>query len=88
MGLIPGVEVPGTLEDLVAEIKASGGGATPVRCDLLEAGQVDALVEEAERRLGWPETRVSRASMIRPERFSIRPWPMKQSFASMPGPLR
>src|SRR5207253_4208798 len=31
-------------------------------------------------------TRVSRASTIRPERFSISPWPMKHSFASIPGP--
>ena len=31
---------------------------------------------------------VRRVSTIRPERFSISAWPMKQSLASIPGPLR
>jgi flavin reductase (DIM6/NTAB) family NADH-FMN oxidoreductase RutF len=39
-------------------------------------------------RSAWPSAGVRQASTRRPWRFSIRPWPMKQSLASLPGPLR
>ena len=35
-----------------------------------------------------PSARVRHASTRSPERFSIRPWSMKHSFASLPAPLR
>ena len=54
----------------------------------LERSANGSIMFKAANRSAWPETRVSRVSTIRPERFSIRPWPMKHNLASMPGPLR
>ena len=77
------VQRPQLLDEVgrvIALVRAQRDGARAVRPGL----------DHGERRqpLGVPETRVNRASTISPERFSISPWPMKQSFASIPGPLR
>ncbi len=42
----------------------------------------------SSRGSAWPEARVATAPTIRPWRFSISAWPMKQSLASLPRPLR
>ena len=54
------------------------------------ARSVGARFDHGERRypLAWPSAGVRQASTRRPWRFSIKPWPMKQSLASLPGPLR
>ena len=39
-------------------------------------------------RSAWPLASVRQASTTRPLRFSINACPMRQSFASLPGPLR
>ena len=67
-----------------------GGVVAAVGTEGDRARPVGDLLYHVERRqpLGVARARVSRASTISPERFSISPWPMKQSLASMPGPLR
>ncbi len=52
--------------------------AVSVRRDQVQRGQP----------LGMARGRVAAAPTIRPFRFSISAWPMKQSLASLPGPLR
>jgi len=51
---------------------------------------VSMRLDQGERRhaFAMPVARVRQAFTRSPERFSIRPWPMKQSLASLPGPLR
>ena len=63
---------------IVAAVEGDRARPVATRRDHIERGQP----------FGAAQTRVNRTSTISPERFSIRPWPMKQSLASMPGPLR
>ena len=65
---------------IVSLVRAEGDGARPI------GPRFDH--REGRNPLGMTIRRLSRVSTISPERFSIRAWPMKQSFASMPAPLR
>ena len=46
------------------------------------------IMASAACRSAWPSARVNSAWTIRPLRFSIRVWPMKQSMAPVPGDFR
>lgn len=44
--------IPGTIGKTAAEIRALGGVAIPVRCDVANGGEVEAMVRAVERALG------------------------------------
>src|ERR1700722_12510967 len=47
-----------------------------------------SIMCSAAIRSAWPLASVRQASRTRPLRFSINAWPIEQSLASLPGPLR
>jgi len=64
---------------LPGRLPAAGAGEIAVTL----ISTVDLATGRLQVAVANPETRVSLASTMRPE-----PWPMKHSFASIPGPLR
>ena len=51
----------------------------------VDPGEYAWIMDSAARRSACPSARVRSACTIRPLRFSIRAWPMKQSMAPVPG---
>lgn len=51
---------------VVQDIEAAGGRALAIRCDVAEAGSLDALFAEAERGLGPPAVLVNNAGITGP----------------------
>lgn len=47
-----GIEVGGSLDEVVETIESEGGVAVPVACDLSDAGQIEDLVEKARGAFG------------------------------------
>lgn len=57
-------KLPGTIYSAAAEIRAAGGEALPIACDIRFADQVDAAVAQAVDRFGGVDICVNNASAI------------------------
>lgn len=60
--------LPGTIGETVAAIEAAGGRAVAIRADLLEAGDIPRLVDEARAALGPITVLVNNAAFTAPGR--------------------
>ena len=60
--------LPGTIGETVAAIEAAGGRAVAIRADLLEAGDIPRLVDEARAALGPITILVNNAAFTAPGR--------------------
>jgi NAD(P)-dependent dehydrogenase (short-subunit alcohol dehydrogenase family) len=78
--LTPGTSrLPGSLEEVVACIRAAGGKAEAIQADLTSAEDVETVIERAEEALGPVDTLVNNAGVnfygpaldVRPSRYAI-----------------
>jgi NAD(P)-dependent dehydrogenase (short-subunit alcohol dehydrogenase family) len=66
-----GVDLPGSLDETVAEIEQAGGRAVPVRCDHADDAQVAELFDRIDREQGRLDVLVNNAFRV-PERLDPR----------------
>jgi citronellol/citronellal dehydrogenase len=57
-------KLPGTIHDTAREIRASGGRALPVACDVTKPEQIDAMVAEVIGKLGRIDVLVNNAGVL------------------------
>jgi citronellol/citronellal dehydrogenase len=60
----PNPKLPGTLSSAAAEVKAAGGQALPIQCDIRDENAVAAAVEQAVKHFGGIDILVNNASAI------------------------
>jgi NAD(P)-dependent dehydrogenase (short-subunit alcohol dehydrogenase family) len=57
-------KLPGTIGETAAEIRSAGGVALPVRCDIVDEGDVEAMVQRVQAELGPVDILVNSAAVI------------------------
>ena len=60
----PNPKLPGTIHTAAEEIRAAGGTALPIQCDLRDEGQITAAVEQAAKEFGGIDILINNASAI------------------------
>jgi citronellol/citronellal dehydrogenase len=60
----PNPKLPGTIHTAAAEIRAAGGTALPIQCDLRDENQIAAAVAQAAQELGGIDILINNASAI------------------------
>jgi citronellol/citronellal dehydrogenase len=60
----PNPKLPGTIHTAAEEIRAAGGIALPIQCDLRDEGQITAAVEQAAKEFGGIDILINNASAI------------------------
>jgi citronellol/citronellal dehydrogenase len=60
----PNPKLPGTLSSAAGEVKAAGGQALPIQCDIRDENAVAAAVEQAVKHFGGIDILVNNASAI------------------------
>jgi citronellol/citronellal dehydrogenase len=60
----PNPKLPGTIHTAAEEIRAAGGTALPIQCDLRDEGQITAAVEHAAKEFGGIDILINNASAI------------------------
>ncbi len=63
-----GSRLPGSLHEVVDEIRSAGGAAIGVRCDVAEPADVDHLVAACRREFGPADVLVNNAALTVPDR--------------------
>jgi NAD(P)-dependent dehydrogenase (short-subunit alcohol dehydrogenase family) len=84
--------LPGSLEETVAAMRAAGGSAISVTCDVTQDDDLVGLVQTVERELGPIDVVVNNAAATVPGRPGRRPTATRTSLSTVPGvaevPLR
>lgn len=73
----PHPKLPGTIHSAAQEIEEAGGQALPVQCDVRDADQVQAVIEQAVERFGGIDIVVNNASAIQltpTEHTALKRW--------------
>ena len=60
----PNPKLPGTIHSAAEEIRAAGGTALPIQCDLRDETQIAAAVEQAAKEFGGIDILINNASAI------------------------
>ena len=60
----PNPKLPGTIHTAAEEIRAAGGTALPIQCDLRDETQIAAAVEQAAKEFGGIDILINNASAI------------------------
>jgi len=60
----PNPKLPGTIHTAAAEIRAAGGTALPIQCDLRDESQITAAIEQAAKEFGGIDILINNASAI------------------------
>jgi len=60
----PNPKLPGTIHTAAEKIRAAGGTALPIQCDLRDEGQITAAVEQAAKEFGGIDILINNASAI------------------------
>jgi citronellol/citronellal dehydrogenase len=60
----PNPKLPGTIHTAADEIRAAGGTALPIQCDLRDENQITAAVEQAAKEFGGIDILINNASAI------------------------
>ena len=60
----PNPKLPGTIHTAAEEIRAAGGTALPIQCDLRDETQITAAVEQAAKEFGGIDILINNASAI------------------------
>jgi 7-alpha-hydroxysteroid dehydrogenase len=60
--------LPGSLQEVVGEIRARGGRAMAVACDVADPGDLQRLVDETQREFGTVDIVVNNAALTVPDR--------------------
>lgn len=66
-------KLPGTIYTAAKEIEAAGGVALPIQCDLRDAAQIEAAVENAASEFGGIDILINNASAINLTRTEATP---------------
>ena len=69
----PNPKLPGTIHTAAAEIEAAGGKALAIQCDLRDANQIEAAVNQAAEAFGGIDILVNNASAINLTRTDATP---------------
>ena len=69
----PNPKLPGTIYSAAEEIKAAGGTALPIQCDLRDEAQIAAAVAQAAAEFGGIDILVNNASAINLTRTEVTP---------------
>ena len=69
----PNPKLPGTIHTAAEEIRAAGGTALPIQCDLRDEGQITAAVEQAAKEFGGIDILINNASAINLSRTEDTP---------------
>jgi citronellol/citronellal dehydrogenase len=60
----PNPKLPGTIHTAAEEIRAAGGTALPIQCDLRDESQITAAIEQAAKEFGGIDILINNASAI------------------------
>ena len=60
----PNPKLPGTIHTAAEEIRAAGGTALPIECDLRDESQITAAIEQAAKEFGGIDILINNASAI------------------------
>jgi citronellol/citronellal dehydrogenase len=60
----PNPKLPGTIHTAAEEIRAAGGTALPIQCDLRDENQIEAAVAQAAKEFGGIDILINNASAI------------------------
>ncbi len=60
----PNPKLPGTIHTSAEEIRAAGGTALPIQCDLRDESQITAAIEQAAKEFGGIDILINNASAI------------------------
>ena len=60
----PNPKLPGTIYTAAEEIRAAGGTALPIQCDLRDESQITAAIEQAAKEFGGIDILINNASAI------------------------
>ena len=60
----PNPKLPGTIYTAAEEIRAAGGTALPIQCDLRDENQISAAIEQAAQEFGGIDILINNASAI------------------------
>ena len=66
----PNPKLPGTIHTAAEEIRAAGGTALPLQCDLRDESQIADAVAKAAAEFGGIDILINNASAINAEHFS------------------
>jgi len=72
-----GSHLPGSLPEVVDGIRAAGGAAVGVRCDVADPADVEALVDTCRREFGPADVLVNNAALTVPDRPATRTAPAR-----------